>query len=91
MRKDELIKEVSKTCRRSQIDCEAVINALCDVIIENVKSGEEVTLIGVGKFSKKTRSPRVGMNPATGQSLIIPSKVVPVFTAAKKLKEELNA
>lgn len=90
MKKEELIKAVSEKCRRSQIDCEAVIDALCETIRQEVCGGEEVSLVGVGKFTCKQREARTGINPRTLETIIIPSSFTPVFKAAKQFKDVLN-
>lgn len=49
--------------------------------------GKEVVIKDFGKMGIKHRAERQGRNPATGESITIPAKVVPKFTFAKALKE----
>jgi DNA-binding protein HU-beta len=49
--------------------------------------GKAVVIKDFGKMEVKHRAERQGRNPATGESITIPAKVVPKFTFAKALKE----
>lgn len=50
-----------------------------------------MTLIGLGRFTKKTRPARKGVNPATGEKLKIAAKTVPVFKPGSAFKDAVNA
>ena len=71
-------------------DIEAVLESLAVVITETLKSGDEVTLIGLGKFSAQGKPERQGRNPKTGEALTIAASNAAKFTVAKALKDALN-
>lgn len=77
----------------SKADIKWMLEAQAEVInheLKHFKNGE-VSLPGIGKLTVKQRSARVGRNPATGETLDIPAKAVPHFTAAKALKDAANS
>ena len=45
---------------------------------------------GFGKFVVKTRNPRTGINPATGEKIEIAAVKAPGFKASKSLKEAVK-
>ena len=63
------------------------VNAAIDSIVEALKAGEKVTLIGFGAFETKERAARVGRNPQTKETINIPASRIPVFKAGKALKD----
>ncbi len=71
-------------------DIEAVLESLSAVITETLKVGDEVTLIGLGKFSTQAKPERQGRNPKTGEALTIAASNAVKFTVTKVLKDALN-
>lgn len=71
-------------------DIEAVLEGLSAVITETLKAGDDVTLIGLGKFSAQAKPERKGRNPKTGESLTIAASNAAKFTVAKAFKDALN-
>lgn len=66
-----------------------VINSSVDVIVSTVKSGDKLTIPGLGTFESTVRAAREGRNPATGKTIQIPEKTVPKFKAAKAFKDAI--
>lgn len=58
-----------------------------------LENGEQVKLSGFGNFALRTKNPRPGRNPKTGEEIPISARRVVTFRASHKLKErvELNA
>ena len=55
-----------------------------------LKSGEEVTFTGFGKFHVAQRGAREGRNPRTGETMQIAASKVPRFTAGSGLKKAIK-
>ena len=90
MNKAELIKAVAAIAEVSKNDAEAVITATLDAIVDALKEGEKVQLVGFGSFEVKKRAARIGRNPKTKEPIDIPASTVPVFKAGKVLKEVVS-
>jgi len=66
------------------------IDDVLEVITDELKSGNEVKLIGFGTFGIQTRQKRQGHNPKTGKSLTIPEKKYVSFRSGAFLKRAVN-
>lgn len=87
MNKKELVKHLAESADVSKTQAESVLNALVDTVQIRMINSEHTTISGLGTFSITKRAARVGRNPSTGESIDIPAKNVPKFSAAKLLKD----
>ena len=83
MTKAELVDQVAATVQLSKHQTDAVITQFLQVIMEALHAGKSVELRGFGRFRLRHRQPRAGRNPRTGNTVQIPAKTVPAFTAGK--------
>ncbi|OPX26649.1 MAG: DNA-binding protein [Campylobacteraceae bacterium 4484_166] len=86
MTKVELIDSIAKDAGISKKDAGSALNAFTNAVTNALKKGEDVTLIGFGKFSTSKRSARTGRNPSTGKEIKIAASTVAKFKAGAKLK-----
>lgn len=91
MNKTEYIDEVftrvfKKDIYISEKDLEAIYDTFLEVLMQNLKKGETVSLRGFGKFYTHNDSVRSGMNPRTGEKISIPARVSPKFVDGKGFK-----
>tara|TARA_R110000868_G_scaffold73117_31_gene212520 strand:+ start:2060 stop:2356 length:297 start_codon:yes stop_codon:yes gene_type:complete len=90
--KSELVQKIAdRNPHLFQRDVEMIVNAILDEITSALSRGDRVELRGFGAFSVKTRNPRAGRNPRTGESVQVESKVVPFFKTGKEMRERLNS
>ena len=90
MTKAELVDQVAATVHLSKSQTDAVLTQCFQAIIEALQSGESVELRGFGRFSLRHRQARTGRNPRTGETIPIPAKAVPTFTAGKAFQEQMQ-
>lgn len=64
-----------------------VVETFIETIREVLFRGDFVSLAKLGTFKTKQRKERNMVNPITRQPMVVPEKVVPIFRAAKSLKE----
>lgn len=91
MTKSELIERIVD--RQSQLsvrDVELAIKTMLDHMAQALAEGERIEIRGFGSFSLHYRSPRVGRNPKTGESVELEGKYVPHFKPGKELRESVN-
>lgn len=91
MKYSDFVKVVAHEANLSQSVAKRAIDAANLVIKDAVKSGDEVVLHGLGKFVKKHRDERTGINPTTKEKITIPATDSVVFKVAKEFKEHLNS
>jgi DNA-binding protein HU-beta len=88
--KDELARGVAERSGLGNGQAKAALEATLEEITEQIAGGNEVRLTGFGKFSAVARSARQGRNPKTGESMQIPAKTVPKFSAGAELKKAVQ-
>lgn len=67
-----------------------VVAEILDAIQTTLAQGKRVEIRGFGSFALNYRSPRIGRNPKTGKSVLVPEKWVPHFKAGKILRERVG-
>ena len=67
------------------------VDAFFDTIAARLAQGEDVKLSGFGNFQVRTKSPRPGRNPRTGELVPIAARRVVTFHSSPKLKEVVQA
>jgi DNA-binding protein HU-beta len=88
--KAEFTDRVAAKSGLSKRDATKAVDAFLDSITDALKSGEQVSFTGFGKFSPQQRKERQGVNPRTGQKVTIPAARVPKFSAGSQLKQALK-
>ncbi|MEM7618980.1 MAG: HU family DNA-binding protein [Pseudomonadota bacterium] len=68
----------------------AAVDATLESIVDALKGGDSVRLVGFGNFEVAERKASNGRNPRTGEPLKIPASRVPKFKAGKAFKEAVN-
>ncbi len=64
-----------------------VVDHLFRTVTESVAKGNEVSVVGFGKFHSVKRKARMGRNPATGAAIKIAATTSPRFSAGKAFKD----
>ena len=91
MNKVELADAVASRTGLGKAEAEKVINAVVDVITDELRAGREVTLTSFGSFSVSNRAARMGVNPQNpSEKTQINATKVPKFKAGKGLKEAVR-
>jgi DNA-binding protein HU-beta len=90
MNKKELVSAIAAQSNLTLAQVEAALAATFDTIQAVMKEKDSVAVPGFGSFATKVREERKGRNPATGQEIIIPRAIVPVFKPGTQLKEAVN-
>lgn len=68
-----------------------MIDAFFDLITDSLVEGTDVKISGFGNFQIRTKAPRPGRNPRTGEPVAIEARRVVTFHASPKLKEQVQA
>ena len=91
MTKADLISVVATKTEMKKKDAEAAVNAAIDAIIEGLTAGDKIALAGFGSFEVKTIAEHQGRNPATGETITVAASKKVSFSAAKAMKDAINA
>ena len=90
MNKTEFIAAIAEEAGLSKTDAAKAVKAFTDVVVEEMKKGEKIQLVGFGTFEVSKRPERQGINPATKEKITIAAANVPKFKAGAALKNALN-
>jgi DNA-binding protein HU-beta len=85
MTKNELIAAIAEETGKTKADVTAILASLSGVVSKTLKSGDDLTLGGIGKLSTSKREARQARNPSTGAMIDVPAKTVVKFKVAKDL------
>lgn len=89
MNKADLVNEVvnvvgNKTTAQAAVDC------VFESIVNTLKKGDGVNLVGFGSFKVVHRKARTGRNPQTGAEIQINASNAPKFVPGKAFKDAVN-
>ena len=87
----QMIDELSKMLNIEKKQTKAFMDTYEAFLILELSRAKEVRLGNIGKFKVSVRAERKGINPKTGETVIIPEKTIPKFTFTKGIKEIINA
>ncbi|MBM6735671.1 HU family DNA-binding protein [Mediterranea massiliensis] len=85
MNKAELISAMAAGADMTKADATKALNAFLDVVMDALKKGEKVTLVGFGTLSVAERAARTGINPVTKETIEIPARKVVKFKPSTEL------
>lgn len=89
MNKKQLIDAIAEKAQCTAAEAGKCCDAMLEAIMDAMKAGDKVALLGFGTFEVKTRAARTGVNPATGEKIDIPESKVISFKASKSNKDSL--
>jgi DNA-binding protein HU-beta len=90
MNKSDLIASVVDRSGLTRQDATKAVEAAIETIVDTLKAGEDVRLVGFGTFQVVKRAAGVGRNLRTGQQITIPESKAPKFRAGQVLKDAIN-
>ena len=90
MNRSELVESVGNATGLDRRQSEGAVKAVVEAVVEEIKSGNKVSIFGFGTFAPTSRAARVGRNPQTGESVNIAASTGVRFSPATSLKALLN-
>ena len=67
-----------------------MVDAFFDQVTAQLVGGTDVKISGFGNFQIRTKAPRPGRNPRTGEAIAIEARRVVTFHASHKLKDQIQ-
>jgi integration host factor subunit alpha len=83
---DLLFEQIGLNKRESK----DMVDAFFDLITAQLVAGTDVKISGFGNFQIRTKAPRPGRNPRTGEAIAIEARRVVTFHASHKLKDQIQ-
>ncbi len=91
MNSAELADKIAADHDLTKVQARQIVDGVMSAITEAAGGGDEVALNGFGRFKVTERAARQGRNPATGETIQIAASRKLGFTAAKSVRDQLNA
>lgn len=86
MNKQQMVERVAKASGITKKRAEKAVECVLVEVTESLARGEPVKFVGFGTFDVAFRHSRFGRNVVSGEQVMIPSRVVPVFRPGRFLK-----
>ena len=90
MNKTELIEQIAAGAGLTKVDAKKSLDATVAAIIDALKKGDKVQLVGFGTFAVTEKPAREGINPATKEKITIAAKKVAKFKAGAELADAVK-
>ena len=90
MTKIDIVQNVYEKLGFSKKDSAIMVEAILDVIKENLAHGEKIKVSGFGSFIVREKKARRGRNPQTGDEIEISARKVLTFKPSQVLRKALN-
>ena len=91
MTKTQLVAALAEATGSDKASANKTLEALTEIVTNEVSAGGAVTLPGLGKFVCRARPERMVRNPATGEQMKKDADRVAKVTIAKALKDAVNS
>ena len=88
--KDALVDAIATKTDLSKKAVEGVIESLEEIITDEIRKGNKVTLTGFGTFDVGERKARSGVNPRTGAAIKISATKMPRFRPSRNLRNKVK-
>ena len=89
MNKAQLIDKIAKDAGITKTQANKTLDSFTAAVVEALREGNRVTLVGFGTFSVSERAARNGRNPQNGSVIKIQERKVPKFKAGKEFAEQI--
>ncbi len=90
MNKAALIGKVAKDAEITKAAAATAVASFLEGVVQSLRRGQRVTLVGFGTFGVTKRRARIGRNPQTGEAIKIKAKKAAKFKAGRELDHQLN-
>lgn len=90
MTKIDIVQDVYDKLGFSKKDSARIVEAVFDMMKENLAQGEKIKVSGFGSFVVREKNARKGRNPQTGEEVEISARKVLTFKPSQVLKKLMN-
>jgi integration host factor subunit alpha len=91
MTKADIARSIHQQAGVSEAEAADLLERVLELLMSTLRQGECIVIIGFGTFRVRAKAPRRGMNPRTGEAIIISGRKVVTFRPSHLWTAELNA
>ena len=89
-REMRVVRFDAERVENKRVNAFKAVNGTLSAIVDALKEGDKVSLVGFGTFEVRERPERKGRNPQTKEEITIPASKLPAFKAGKALKDAVQ-
>ncbi len=90
MTKADIIEQIYEKIGFSKKESAEIVEIVFETMKETLEKGEKIKISGFGNFVVRSKRPRIGRNPQTGEEIEISARKVLTFRPSQVLKAALN-
>ena len=90
MKKKAIVQRVAEKAGITRRAAQAAVDEVFGVMTESLARGDNVSILGFGRFSRKDRPAREVRKPGTGERIAVGPSASVSFKAGKFLRDALN-
>ncbi len=90
MTKADIVEAIYEKIGFSKKESAEIVEMVFDTMKQTLETGEKIKISGFGNFVVRSKKPRVGRNPQTGEEIEISARKVLTFRPSQVLKAALN-
>jgi DNA-binding protein HU-beta len=90
MNKGEFIDRLADRTDLTKKEARKLLDTVLGLVQETLLRGEDVKLVGFGKFAVRARKASSRINPQTKRPIEVAAKAVPLFKPGKELKRQVE-
>jgi len=88
--KMDLCGRISKRFNKTASEMKPILEAFLDEILIVLSEDRKIEIRGFGSFRAKQRKKRMGRNPRTGETVLIPAYTAPSFKFSKDAQKNFD-
>lgn len=90
MTKADIVEAVYRQIGLPKKEAATIVDTVFEVIRERLENGESVKISRFGNFNVRSKVPRRGRNPKTGEEIEITARKVLTFKPSQLLRERVD-
>lgn len=91
MQKKGIAHRIHQEAGISEEEAAKLLDLIFELFKSTLQQGEPIGIHAFGKWTVRSKLPREGRNPRTGEAMMISARKVVTFRASDQLKAEVNA
>jgi DNA-binding protein HU-beta len=89
MTKADIVSSIAESTGLTKKEVATVVNNFFAEVKKALAAKEHIEIRGFGTFKVVSRNQRKARNPHTGEAVVVPKRLVPVFKPSRAIKEEV--
>src|SRR5271157_126390 len=83
-------QKMANDCGFMKGEAAELLEKFLDIMKKNIIAGEDIRISGFGKWHVRSKRPRRGRNPKTGQEIVLDARRVVTWKCSPVLKKAVN-